>query len=607
MTPEDPLPDPAGPALVWSAEGPRSARFGDVYFSAQDGLAETRLVFLQGCGLPDAWAGRSRFTVGELGFGTGLNIVALLELWRAARPPGGRLQIFSVEGFPIAREDAARALDRWPELASVAPLLLSRWPSRAPGFHRIDLPELNACLDLAVGPVEDMLATWSGQADAWFLDGFAPAANPDMWTDAVLAAVAARATPEARIATFTVAGAVRRGLAAHGFLVEKRAGFGRKRERLEARRTGSAPSRVSREAEAVSSPTAPSSVTILGAGIAGAALARALTALGLTPTVIEAEVAGAGASGNAAALVAPRFDAGGGAVARLSAQAFERAVQLYGALPDAVLARGLLQLEGQARDRDRFDRIAAQSLWDPGAVTRLDPAQSAERLGEPCESGGLWVAEGLAVEPAVVLSAWLDGTPLIRAEIARIASSAGGWAAFDCDGQCVHQARVLVLAAGFGAAALAEGLTLTPVRGQTTVAQGLEAAPAAWGGYVVPTRRGLLFGATHDKGEATSEARPEDDRRNLAALARVRPALAERLAGSALTGRAGVRATTPDRLPLCGEIAPGLYVLGGLGSRGFTFAPLLGEHLAAMITGAASPLPGDLAATLSPVRFAARA
>ena len=127
--------------LSWTEDGqPRSRLFGDVYFSAEDGLAETRSVFLQGCGLPDAWTGRRRFVVGELGFGTGLNIAALLQLWRDTRPPAGHLHIFSVEAFPITAEEAARALSRWPELTEVAGLLTTRWPGRARGRHRVDLP-----------------------------------------------------------------------------------------------------------------------------------------------------------------------------------------------------------------------------------------------------------------------------------------------------------------------------------------------------------------------------------------------------------------------------------------------------------------------------------
>src|SRR5690349_9307849 len=117
--------DDASPQLTWTEEGePRSGRFGDVYFSRDDGLAETRAVFLDGCGLPDAWAGRPCFTVAELGFGTGLNIAALLNLWRRVRPEGGRLHIFSIEGFPLTADEAARALGAWPELAEATQALI---------------------------------------------------------------------------------------------------------------------------------------------------------------------------------------------------------------------------------------------------------------------------------------------------------------------------------------------------------------------------------------------------------------------------------------------------------------------------------------------------
>ena len=181
------MSDDLSPRLVWADDGaPRSGRFGDVYFSREDGLAESRAVFLSGCGLPEAWQGRGRFTVAELGFGAGLNIAALLTLWRAHRPPGGRLQVFTVEGFPLRREAAARALSAWPELEAAASALLAAWPEPTPGFHRLDLPGFDAVVDVAIGEVERALAQWSGRADAWLLDGFAPAANPAMWSEAVL-------------------------------------------------------------------------------------------------------------------------------------------------------------------------------------------------------------------------------------------------------------------------------------------------------------------------------------------------------------------------------------------------------------------------------------
>jgi tRNA 5-methylaminomethyl-2-thiouridine biosynthesis bifunctional protein len=583
------------PTIDWTPEGPRSVRYGDVYFSREDGLAESRAVFLQGCGLPEAWAGRRDFVVGELGFGTGLNIVALLDLWRRERPAGGRLHIFSIEAFPLSREEAGRALGAWPELAPVVRPLVECWPSRARGLHRVDLPELDARLDLFVGEAAEALAAWSGRADAWFLDGFAPSTNPEMWREEVLALVAARSAPGARAATFTVAGAVRRGLAAQGFAIEKRRGFGRKRERLEARL----------ELFPVADRPRPRSVVVVGAGIAGAALIRALRAEGFEPGLVETASPGAAASGNPAALVTPRLDAGAGALAAFSAEAFERACVLYRQVPDAVIAEGVLQLEAQPRDAARFDRIAGQPFWDEGAVERLDAAAASARLGEPSDRGGLYLRDALVVEPAVALAAWIGPAPVLRATAARLKQTVTGWAVLDEAGAAIVEAEAVLLAAGMGLQPLASTLPLSPVRGQASVVTDTDRPPpAAWGGYVVPTREGVLFGATHDRGDAASDPRPEDDRRNLELLARARPGLAAALAGRPLTGRASVRAATPDRLPVCGEIGPGLFVLGGLGSRGFSFAPLLAEHLAATLAGAPSPLPREAAALVAPGRFA---
>ena len=184
------MTDPSSP-IDWTADGaPHSRLFDDVYFSSVDGLAESRAVFLEGCGLPGAWTGRRSFVVGELGFGTGLNILALLDLWRRTRGIGARLNVFSIEAHPLTAEEAGRALAAWPELGDLSALLIERWPRRARGFHRLDLPELGATLDLAIMDAAEALAQWTGRADAWFLDGFAPARNPGMWSDEVLAGVA---------------------------------------------------------------------------------------------------------------------------------------------------------------------------------------------------------------------------------------------------------------------------------------------------------------------------------------------------------------------------------------------------------------------------------
>ena len=582
------------PPVIFDADGlPRSRRYGDVYFSREGGLAESRAVFLAGCGLPERWAGRRSFTVAELGFGTGLNVAALLELWRAHRPPGAHLRVFSVEAEPMSAEAARRALAAWPELAPVTEAMLSRWPGRRAGFHRADLPEFSATLDVAILDAGAALEAWYGRADAWFLDGFSPAVNPQMWRDEVMALVAARSAPGARIATYTVAGQVRRALAAAGLAVERRPGFGAKRERLEASMPGEAPR-----------DEPPSRVAIVGAGIAGAALARAFRAQGVAARVFEAARPGAGASGNPVALVTPRLDAGLGAPARLHAQAFARAVQLYEDVADAIVARGVLQLEAAPRDAGRFARIAASDLFEPGALAILTAAAASEAVGEPAPAA-LAMGGALVVDPAAALAAWLPAVDLGR--VAEVARAGDGWRLVGTSGEALAEADVVCLASGAALAALWPEAPIAPVRGQLSLVDGLTAPAVAWGAYVAPTRAGLVFGATHDRGETDAAPRRADDERNLAALAGRLPRLAARLAGRPTLGRASIRAATPDQLPIAGAVAPGLMALGGLGSRGFTLAPLLAEHVAALALGAPSPLPTELARIVAPERFAERA
>lgn len=584
--------------LAWSNDGqPRSRLYGDVYFSAEDGLAEARAVFLAGCGLPEAWAGRRRFVVGELGFGTGLNIAALIDLWRRTRPPQSRLHIFSIEAHPITADDARRALGRWPELAGLTQRLTGAWPGRALGPHRVEFADLGVILDVAVGEVAETLSAWQGRADAWFLDGFAPARNPAMWSDDVLALVAARSAPGASAATFTVAGQVRRGLAAAGFEVARAPGFGRKRERLTARLPGEAPR-----------PSPTRRVAILGAGIGGAAAARAVHALGGEALVFDAQGRGAGASGNPVALVTPRLDAGLAEPAQLFAQAFRRAVSLYAALPEAIVARGALQFAVQAQDAGRFSKIVASDLFEPGAVKPLSASQMTQRAGEPAPEG-LALHHGLVIEPKAVLAAW---TPEVRVgAVSRVEPYGAEWRLLDAEGAVLATVDAVIVTAGLATAGFATGLPLSPVRGQASWTQSPDVPPAAaFGGYVIPMRGGVLFGATNDRGDTACDLRPEDHQRNLAALAEGLPRLARRLADAPLDGRASIRVATPDYMPVAG-LAPGatsgLFVLSGFSARGFTLAPLLAEHVAAIALDAPSPLPGPLAAIVDPARFARRA
>ena len=233
------------------------------------------------------------------------------------------------------------------------------------------------------------------------------------------------------------------------------------------------------------------------------------------------------------------------------------------------------------RDPARFAKLAGSDLFEPGALqVRQDP-------------DGLEQRTALVVEPAQVLRAWLGEVRTGR--VADLARDEGGWRLVGGDGAEIARADAVIVAAALASRDLLPGLPLEAVRGQASWADGEPAVPAAaWGGYVLPTRTGLLFGATHDRGDEACDVR-----------ARM-PALAERLRTADLQGRAAIRAVTPDRLPIAGPAAGGLFVLAGFGARGFTFAPLLAEHVAARALGAPSPLPAGLAAMIEPPRYASR-
>lgn len=220
------------PALVWRAPAlPVSARFEDCYYCAADGLAEARHVYLAGNDLPARF--RPGFHVAELGFGTGRNALAAALAWTEAGLPGS-LRFTSFEAFPMAAADMRRALAAWPQLDRLAVPLVAAWEA---GHRRIDLPGL--ALEVIEGDARDTVPGWHGRADAWFLDGFAPARNPELWQPDLLAHVARHTAPDGTCATYSAAGAVREALAQAGFAVARVPGFGAKRHMTRGRRCAS--------------------------------------------------------------------------------------------------------------------------------------------------------------------------------------------------------------------------------------------------------------------------------------------------------------------------------------------------------------------------------
>ena len=552
---------------AWDGEALRSARFGDLYYSVEDGLAEATHVFVDGNDLRSRFASMQPgdvMTLAETGFGTGLNVAAAIAAFAERGHRRGRLDVWSCEGFPLGREaftrEAERSAARWPGIAAILRRLADAYPEPRPGQMRLRLgPDVT--LTLAFAEAGAALAEADFAADAFLLDGFAPRTNPEMWREEVLGALAARGAPGATLATFTVSGAVRRGLEAAGFALARRGGFGRKREMLTGRLPGEPPRHASR-------PT-----VVLGAGIAGASAAWHLAGSGREVLVLDPHGPAAGASGNPGGLVTPRLDAQGGPLARFYREAYAYGRLLYTELaPEAVrrVPARLLLPEKRARG------VLATGLWS-GEVSLAED--------------GLDAQGALVVEPPKLVAALLANLAI---ETRRAAPSD------------FPEADVIVASPTLAADLDLRVPVLTGRRGQIDLFEGPAPAGTVTGhGYAAPLGGKLVAGATYAPArlDELPGPNPADSVENAATAAR----LLGRPSGEPVSARAAVRAATPDRHPIVGRLSPGLLVVSGLGSRGLLTAPLLGAQLAAETVGGVRALERSAAQSLAPLRFAERA
>lgn len=586
---------------------PYSAAFDDLYHSASGGLEQARHVFLAGNGLigdASRWRGRECFTILETGFGAGLNFLATWQAWRddPARPH--RLHFVSVEKHPFQADDLRRIFAGWPQLADISAPLADAWPPLVPGLHRLHFENGAVTLTLAFGDVAELLPQLSLAADAIYLDGFAPAKNPDMWSDAVFAALAEKAAPGGTLASWSVLDDMMFRLSRAGFLLEKRPGFGTKRYMLTAQRPG----------DAVAKPL-PASIAVIGAGAAGSSAARRLAARGFAVTVFEAaDAPGQGASGNTAGVFRPLPSQDDSRLARLL-----RACFLYGrrhltTLPGARYDLcGVLHIARDAKHEDTQRRVAAeQSL--PGDLVRFVERDEAARLaGWPVEMGGWWFPGGGWINPPSLCRANLAGLDVrYGAAVDRLEPIEGGWRLLDAAGAPLGEAAAVVLANAADARRMAPAL---PVRvGRGLVSHLPEAAVPPFNivatrlGYVTPAVDGIhCAGATLAPDDTGTDMRLADHVENLTRLDMTLPGYGKGLDPAALPGRIGFRPMSPDRLPIVGALdTPGLWTLNGFGARGLVWASLCGELLASQIAGEPLPVETDLVTALSPGRFQER-
>lgn len=579
----NPLTQCQAPALDWSRpDTPAASNFGDIYFSVDGGVEETRTVFLNGCGLPDAWSDRSLYTIGELGFGSGLNFLAAWQMWddthhKPSAAPPAYLHFISIEKYPFDTAQLQQALSAWPELAAYAQRLIAAWPARVKGFHRLNFGSVT--LTLIHDDVNAALDGIDAQIDAWFLDGFSPEKNPDMWSADIMRKIKTLSAPKARLATFTVAGAVRMALREAGFAVEKKPGFGRKRHRLEARCETQGPIDIppkTRRAQPV----------IIGTGIGGASLARAFLRRGITPKIITRGHRHA-ASTNAAALIKPRLDLQDRPESRFFLAAYLYALRLYEDINadinadinienGGIISRSVSQLAKTDKEAERFEKIARQAPLPDTQLTY--------------ENGALSLPQSLVISPKHMIEAMIFGAEIENCEVQDLDALGGPvFAAMGYDIKSVLGGQDPELRYSRGQLSWA-----LPDRRLTM--------PVSYGGYALNLGGRVLLGATHDRIGKTDpySILPADDLRNFAQFETVMGYRLKPDTDNARSSRASVRVTTANTLPMVLNPQPERFILTGLGSRGFVYAPLLAEAIVCRWLGEPLPIDKALWAKLGP-------
>ncbi len=641
--------------LDWNEAGtPVSSEFGDVYFSNDNGLSETRYVFLQQNRLPERFSHHDSdsFVIGETGFGTGLNFLATMAAFLEQAPlsgNGSRLHFISVEKYPLTQADLRKALAAWPELAPLSQPLIDQWPLPVSGCHRLLFADGRIRLDLWFGDIKEMLPQVphpaTGLVDAWYLDGFSPAKNPEMWTQDLFDDLARLARPDATLSTFTCAGFVRRGLIAAGFAMKKVKGHGSKREMLAGVREGKVPQQsiapwyarpAGREGE----------VLIIGGGIASAMTALSLVARGRHVTLLcEDGEPASGASGNRQGALYPLLNGEHDALSRFYSLAFgfarNRLLALAKHHPVAFSLCGVTQLGYDDKSAAKLAKMS-QGPFPPELMHPLSAAEVEQVVGLPCDADGVSYPLGGWLCPADLTRAAIREAQasgrlevVFNAAATHIAEQDGGWRVESRDGR-QWRAPNLVVAAGHQLPALlpfAE-LPLYPVRGQvshvpTTAGLRQLKTVLCYDGYLTPAHNGAhCIGASYGRNQTDLAYRTDEQEQNRARLQACVPQQRwpAEVDVSGAQARVGVRCASRDHLPVAGPVArlaaladhdvnapadqqsalplhAGLYVLGALGSRGLCSAPLCGELVASEICGEPLPLAADLLEALHPARY----
>ena len=662
------------PNLNWNDHGlPVSEQFDDVYFSKESGIDESRYVFVQNNNLPDAWHHKTgTFSIFETGFGTGLNFLVTWQLWRQRQQAdaANHLHFISVEKFPLNKDELQKALALWPELSELSQQLIGQYPLLIEGFHSIQFKAEQLTLTLIFDDVANALPKLNGKIDAWYLDGFAPAKNPDMWSETLFRSMArlsySNDTYQSTVATFTAAGLVKRGLKGAGFNVQKIKGFGRKREMLIGNfKQTQGPVKedysvykpwmrnqpftsLINSAKSVEA----NKVAIIGAGLAGATTAYALSRRSIGCDIYDEKGIAQGASGNPQGAIYAKLAAGEARHTDIYVQGYLQSLRwaqdhlITGEDWDAC---GLIQIASSEKENVRQQKFVENDRYPAELIRYLDKQQVAELSGINPQAPGLYFPAAGWVSPAVFCEKLIQQSEaeLITAKITSINKEGDHWLLNNADGSSASYQQVIFACAYQAKELLPDSyLPVKSIRGQVSYLPAQEQAPAlktvlCGKGYVSPPKDDqFCFGATYNLGEFDETVRSVDHEKNLEHLAEFGSEFQNYSAPWAdteklreLNGRVGFRCTTPDYLPMVGPVlndaefkedfaslrrnatrypqhpAPmmkGVYLNIGHGSRGLSSGPLCAELLAAYICGENFPIAMEHAEALHPGRFLIR-
>lgn len=648
-------PTPA-PDIEWRDGIPVSREFDDVYYSTENGVAESRYVFLEGSRFLDH-AQANKIAIAETGFGTGLNCLIALDAWlqnRERRASSATLHYVGFEAQPLSQAQLQLAWEKWPSLSHLAERLIQDWPQAIPGCHRIYWPDWHITLDLwwddAQEALNDLASRRRRYFNIWFLDGFTPSRNEGIWSAEIFNTMATLSRQGATFATFTAAGEVRRGLSSAGFTVHKRPGFGVKREALWGQLNGTAefpkPLKVTPWDLTVPMPR-PKTAVVIGAGLAGSFAARALAERGVNVRVLEANAVASGGSSNLQGITYTRPSKRHGVLADFAIASYQIATRLYHQLLGATLIEdgdgshcGYLQVTNDTHTLRYLKQFEHRDL--PFCVFNAEEASI--QLGAAVTQDALFFPNACWLYPAAVCRERLAHPRIELLEFrghCDFSANTSGWQINDKHGNR-YNSDILILATANHLNTTPETawLPLQTIRGQTTHVAATQSSAGlrtalCHEGYLPPPRLGVhCLGATYGPGDTALDERRADHMTNLSKLGSVLPDLGFPSTAAPLSGHVALRCTTTDYLPVVGPVPnkaafnacyaslktkktrfidqecpviPGLFMLAGLGSRGLTAGPLAAEILASDIMGEPAPVPRYLQQALSPARFLKRA